>query len=266
MLKADVSGSLEALQDEIAKLPQDEIVVNVIHAAAGGINESDVMLAAASDAIIIGFNVRPLVDARRRRRARGRRDPHLLGDLQGHRGPAGRDGGHARARGGRGDARPGRGQGAVPRLARGHDRRLPGHRRQDHPRRRGAPGARGHGRLDRADRLAAALQGQRRRRSRRGSSAASCSTATRTSRSATCSSSSRPSRSSRRWSSGVGRGGRPWAARLSGQVEGVRPSRVKRLSGTTRLSRSPSAPTAVADPAPYPLPIVSSDPRPTLRP
>ena len=65
VLKADVSGSLEALQDEIAKLPQDQIAVNVIHAAAGGINESDVMLAAASDAIIIGFNVRPLADARR---------------------------------------------------------------------------------------------------------------------------------------------------------------------------------------------------------
>ncbi len=65
VLKADVSGSLEALQDEIAKLPQDEIVVNVIRGGAGGINESDVMLAAASDAVIIGFNVRPLLDAKR---------------------------------------------------------------------------------------------------------------------------------------------------------------------------------------------------------
>jgi translation initiation factor IF-2 len=65
LLKGDVSGSLEALQDEIAKLPQDEIAVNVIRSAAGGINESDVMLAAASDAVIIGFNVRPLADARR---------------------------------------------------------------------------------------------------------------------------------------------------------------------------------------------------------
>jgi translation initiation factor IF-2 len=65
VLKADVSGSLEALQDEIAKLPQERIAVDVIHAAPGGITESDVMLAAASDAIIIGFNVRPLADARR---------------------------------------------------------------------------------------------------------------------------------------------------------------------------------------------------------
>jgi translation initiation factor IF-2 len=65
VLKADVSGSLEALQDEIAKLPQERIVVDVIHAAPGGITESDVMLAAASDAIVVGFNVRPLADARR---------------------------------------------------------------------------------------------------------------------------------------------------------------------------------------------------------
>jgi translation initiation factor IF-2 len=65
VLKADVRGSLEALQDEIAKLPQEQVAINVIHAAPGGINESDVMLAAASDAIVIGFNVRPGGEARR---------------------------------------------------------------------------------------------------------------------------------------------------------------------------------------------------------
>jgi translation initiation factor IF-2 len=64
VLKADVAGSLEALQDEIAKLPQDEVSVNVIRGAVGGVTESDVMLAAASDAVIIGFNVRPVGDAR----------------------------------------------------------------------------------------------------------------------------------------------------------------------------------------------------------
>jgi translation initiation factor IF-2 len=64
VLKADVAGSAEALEDEIAKLPQDEVKVNVLHSAVGGINESDVMLAAASEAIIIGFNVRPVGDAR----------------------------------------------------------------------------------------------------------------------------------------------------------------------------------------------------------
>ncbi len=71
LVKADVSGSLEALQDEIAKLPQDQVAVDIIRAAPGGINESDVMLAAASDAIIIGFNVRPLADARRAATAEG---------------------------------------------------------------------------------------------------------------------------------------------------------------------------------------------------
>ncbi|MEZ5078319.1 MAG: translation initiation factor IF-2 [Solirubrobacterales bacterium] len=65
VLKADVAGSLEALQDELAKVPQERVAINVIHSQTGGINESDVMLAAASDAIIIGFNVRPLADARR---------------------------------------------------------------------------------------------------------------------------------------------------------------------------------------------------------
>jgi translation initiation factor IF-2 len=64
VLKADVSGSLEAVEDEIAKLPQDEVSVNIIHRGVGGINESDVMLAAASDAIILAFNVRPVGDAR----------------------------------------------------------------------------------------------------------------------------------------------------------------------------------------------------------
>jgi translation initiation factor IF-2 len=64
VLKADVSGSLEAVEDEIAKLPQDEVSVNIIHRGVGGINESDVMLAAASTAIILAFNVRPVGDAR----------------------------------------------------------------------------------------------------------------------------------------------------------------------------------------------------------
>jgi translation initiation factor IF-2 len=64
VLKADVSGSLEAFEDEIAKLPQKEVAVNIIHRGVGGINESDVMLAAASDAVILGFNVRPVGEAR----------------------------------------------------------------------------------------------------------------------------------------------------------------------------------------------------------
>ena len=64
LIKGDVAGSVEALEDEIAKLPQEEVAVNVIHSGVGGINESDVMLASASEAIIIGFNVRPVGAAR----------------------------------------------------------------------------------------------------------------------------------------------------------------------------------------------------------
>ncbi len=64
VLKSDVAGSLEAIEDEIAKLPQDEVSVNVIRGAVGGVTESDVMLAAASDAVILAFNVRPVGDAR----------------------------------------------------------------------------------------------------------------------------------------------------------------------------------------------------------
>ena len=71
VLKSDVAGSLEALQDEIAKVPQEQVAINVIHAQTGGINESDVMLAAASGAVIIGFNVRPLSDARKAAQAEG---------------------------------------------------------------------------------------------------------------------------------------------------------------------------------------------------
>jgi translation initiation factor IF-2 len=63
VLKADVSGSLEAFEDEIAKLPQDEILVSIVTSGVGGITESDVNLAAASEAIVIGFNVRPVGEA-----------------------------------------------------------------------------------------------------------------------------------------------------------------------------------------------------------
>jgi translation initiation factor IF-2 len=64
VLKADVSGSLEAFEDEIAKLPQEEVQVTVVRAGVGGITESDVNLAAASDAVVLGFNVRPVGEAR----------------------------------------------------------------------------------------------------------------------------------------------------------------------------------------------------------
>lgn len=65
LIKADVQGSVEALRQSVEKISSDEVRINVIHAAVGGINESDVSLAAASNAIIIGFNVRPEATARR---------------------------------------------------------------------------------------------------------------------------------------------------------------------------------------------------------
>lgn len=64
ILKGDVDGSVEALTDSFQKLSTDEIQVNIIHKAVGPITESDVLLASASDAIIIGFNVRPMGNAR----------------------------------------------------------------------------------------------------------------------------------------------------------------------------------------------------------
>ncbi len=59
IIKADVQGSAEAVKDALSGITHPEVKVNVIHASAGGINESDVMLATASNAIIIGFNIRP---------------------------------------------------------------------------------------------------------------------------------------------------------------------------------------------------------------
>ena len=64
IVKADVQGSVEAVKQSLVKLSNDEVVVKVIHGGVGTINESDVSLAAASNAIIIGFNVRPDVTAK----------------------------------------------------------------------------------------------------------------------------------------------------------------------------------------------------------
>nr|WP_072514302.1 translation initiation factor IF-2 [Ndongobacter massiliensis] len=59
IVKTDVKGTIDAVEGSLSKLGNDEVIVNIIHGAVGGITESDVLLAAASDAIIIGFNVRP---------------------------------------------------------------------------------------------------------------------------------------------------------------------------------------------------------------
>ncbi len=65
IVKGDVDGSVEALSDSLEKLSNQEVQVNIIHKAVGQINEADVTLASASDAIIVGFQVRPSVNARR---------------------------------------------------------------------------------------------------------------------------------------------------------------------------------------------------------
>ncbi len=147
VVKADVAGSLEAIEDEIAKLPQQEVDVNIIHRGVGGINESDVMLAAASERRDPRLQRAP---GRRRppdRRARGRRDPLLLGDLQGDRGAARRDAGNARARRGGDPAGPGRGAPAVQSVEDRDDRGLVRDRGQGHPRCAGSRRARRHGDL-----------------------------------------------------------------------------------------------------------------------
>ncbi|WP_036728784.1 translation initiation factor IF-2 [Peptoniphilus mikwangii] len=63
VVKADVKGSVEALNQSLLKLTNEEVKINIIHSGAGGINESDISLASASNAIVIGFNVRPNINA-----------------------------------------------------------------------------------------------------------------------------------------------------------------------------------------------------------
>lgn len=65
VVKADVQGSIEALRQSLVNIKNNEVRVNIVHAGVGAINESDVMLAAASNALIIGFNVRPDGNARK---------------------------------------------------------------------------------------------------------------------------------------------------------------------------------------------------------
>jgi len=65
IIKGDVDGSVEALSDSLQKLSTDEIIVTVVHKAVGQISESDVLLATASDAVIVAFNVRPSMQAAR---------------------------------------------------------------------------------------------------------------------------------------------------------------------------------------------------------
>jgi translation initiation factor IF-2 len=123
ILKADVAGSVEALADSLLKLSTDEVAVEIIHSGVGAINESDVMLAAASDAIIFGFQVRPMAGVRQVAE-REEIDIRLysviydaIEDVRDAPRGAPRAGGEGE------DARDGRGARDLPRPARGHHRR-----------------------------------------------------------------------------------------------------------------------------------------------
>ena len=161
VLKGDVQGSVEALLGELGKIQHSEVRVNVIHTGVGGITENDVNLASASNALVIGFNVRPSAEARVLAEREGvdirtyrviyqltdEIQQALVGMLS-----AGAD---------RGDARRGRGARAVQGLAARHDRRLHGHEWRHPPQRAGARRARRHRDLRHVDLAAQALQGRR---------------------------------------------------------------------------------------------------------
>ena len=138
IIKADVQGSAEVLADTLTKLTDEKVKIRIIHAGVGAVNESDVLLASASNAIIIAFNVRPDRNAEDIA-ARERVDIRAaLGHLQRHRRDEEGDDGPARS-----DL-----QGSPDRRRRGaqhlqgaevrHDRRLHGHRGPHHARRRHA--------------------------------------------------------------------------------------------------------------------------------
>ena len=133
IIKADVQGSAEVLADTLTKLTDEKVKIRIIHAGVGAVNESDVLLASASNAIIIAFNVRPDRNAEEIADARAGRHPAALGHLQRHR------------RDEEGDGRPARSdlQGSADRRRRGarhlqgaevrHDRRLHGHAKAASP-------------------------------------------------------------------------------------------------------------------------------------
>ena len=208
VLKGDVQGSVEALLGELGKIQHSEVRVNVIHTGVGGITENDVNLASASNALVIGFNVRPSAEARALAEREGvdirtyRVIYQLTDEIQQALV------GHALAGADRGDARRGGGARAVQGLAARHDRGLHGHERRHPPQRAGARRARRHRDLRHVDRAAQALQGRRPRGEPRASSAASCSRATTTSRKATSSRRTRRARSSGPISTSAGPGGR----------------------------------------------------------
>ncbi len=165
ILKADVQGSAEVLADTLTKLSNEKVKIKILHTGVGAINENDVLLASASNAVIIGFNVRP------ERKAQELADQEKI-DIRLHSiiyelqdqikkamsGPAGADH-QGNLPGPRRSARD------LPRTQSRHRGRLLCARRLDQARFRSSPGARWRAGLQRQDRLAQALQ----RRCQRGS-------------------------------------------------------------------------------------------------
>ena len=132
IVKGDVDGSVEAMSGSLIKLSKESVQVNVIHAAVGQISESDVLLAAASNAIIVGFQVRPSAAARKLAEKRGDRNPPLLDHLRRHQRHQGCHRGHARAGDEGGDRGFGRGDGDFQDFEGGHRCGLHRPRRQAH--------------------------------------------------------------------------------------------------------------------------------------
>ena len=134
VIKGDVQGSVEAIVGELAKIDHSEVRVNVIHTGVGGITENDVNLAVASNAMVVGFNVRPSSEARQLAERQGidirqyrviyELTQQIQQALVGMLSPVET----------RGRDRRGRDPGALQGLAARHDRRLHGHERRRPPR------------------------------------------------------------------------------------------------------------------------------------
>lgn len=161
IIKGDVDGSIEAMADSLIKLSKDEVQVNVIHKAVGPISESDVLLAAASNAVIVGFQVRPSAAARKlaEKEEIEIRLYSIIYDaindikdaIEGMLAPGDE----------RGDRLLGRGHGDVQDHEGRHGGRLSGPRRQDHAQYEYPRDPRRHRRLYGQARLAQAFQGRR---------------------------------------------------------------------------------------------------------
>ena len=186
IIKADQGGPAEALADALAQLSTAEVKVEVVHRGVGAINESDVLLAKASQAIIIGFHVRPDSNARAAAEREHVDIRHLPHHLRGGGRGEGRAGGPAQAGGEGSRPRRGRGAAAVQDLGRRHHRRLlRAQRRRCSAACQGARDPRRRRGLSPAASRRCAASRTTSRRSRTGWSAASASRTSTTSRSAT---------------------------------------------------------------------------------